>query len=106
MRKADRLFQLPRLLGRGRILTGKQLSEQLGTSRCSVYRDVADLIARGVPIDGEAGASCLGCYEVTWHACDCSWRCVQLQQVPIFQVPAVHTRQTARAAPFSSHTNP
>ncbi|MFM9884388.1 MAG: helix-turn-helix transcriptional regulator [Burkholderiales bacterium] len=55
MRRADRLFQLTVLLGRGRILTGNQLAERLGVSRRSVYRDIADLMACGVPIDGEAG---------------------------------------------------
>jgi predicted DNA-binding transcriptional regulator YafY len=55
MRRADRLFQLTLLLARGRVLTGHQLAEQLGISRRSVYRDIADLIASGVPIEGEAG---------------------------------------------------
>jgi predicted DNA-binding transcriptional regulator YafY len=55
MRRADRLFQLTVLLGRGRVLTGKQLAERLGVSRRSVYRDIASLIASGVPIEGEAG---------------------------------------------------
>jgi predicted DNA-binding transcriptional regulator YafY len=55
MRRADRLFQVTVLLGRGRVLTGQQLAERLGISRRSVYRDVADLIASGVPIEGEAG---------------------------------------------------
>lgn len=36
-------------------MTGQQLAERLGISRRSVYRDVADLIASGVPIEGEAG---------------------------------------------------
>lgn len=55
MRRADRLFQLTVLLGRGRVLTGQQIAERLGVSRRSVYRDVADLMSSGVPIDGEAG---------------------------------------------------
>ena len=55
MRRADRLFQLTVLLGRGRVLTGKQLAERLGVSRRSVYRDIANLMASGVPIEGEAG---------------------------------------------------
>lgn len=55
MRRADRLFQLTLLLGRGRVVTGDQLAERLGISRRSVYRDIADLMACGVPIDGEAG---------------------------------------------------
>jgi predicted DNA-binding transcriptional regulator YafY len=55
MRRADRLFQVTVLLGRGRVLTGKQLAERLGVSRRSVYRDIANLMASGVPIEGEAG---------------------------------------------------
>jgi predicted DNA-binding transcriptional regulator YafY len=55
MRRADRLFQVIVLLGRGRVLTGSQIGERLGVSRRSVYRDIADLMASGVPIEGEAG---------------------------------------------------
>ena len=55
MRRADRLFQLTLLLGRGRVLTSSQLAERLGVARRSVYRDIADLRASGVPIEGEAG---------------------------------------------------
>jgi predicted DNA-binding transcriptional regulator YafY len=55
MRRADRLFQLTLLLGRGRVVTGTQLAERLGVARRSVYRDIADLKASGVPIEGEAG---------------------------------------------------
>lgn len=55
MRRADRLFQLTLLLGRGRILTGDQLAERLHVSRRTVYRDIQDLSLSGVPIEGEAG---------------------------------------------------
>lgn len=55
MRRADRLFQLTLLLGRGRVMTGSQLAERLGVARRSVYRDIADLKTSGVPIEGEAG---------------------------------------------------
>ena len=55
MRRADRLFQLTLLLGRRRILTGDQLAERLQVSRRTVYRDIRDLCASGVPIDGEPG---------------------------------------------------
>lgn len=55
MRRVDRLFQITVLLGRGRGLTGLQLAERLGVSRRSVYRDIANLVASGVPIEGEAG---------------------------------------------------
>ncbi len=36
-------------------MTGQQLAERLGVSRRSVYRDIANLMASGVPIEGEAG---------------------------------------------------
>ena len=55
MRRADRLFQLTLLLGRGKVLTGDQLSGRLGVSRRTVYRDIDDLALAGVPIEGEAG---------------------------------------------------
>jgi predicted DNA-binding transcriptional regulator YafY len=55
MRRADRLFQLTLLLGRGRVQTGDQLAERLGVSKRTVYRDIQDLSLAGVPIEGEAG---------------------------------------------------
>lgn len=55
MRRADRLFQLVQLLRARRIATGRWLAEELGVSVRTVYRDVADLVASGVPIEGEAG---------------------------------------------------
>lgn len=55
MRRADRLFQLILLLGRGKILTGDRLAERLGVSKRTVYRDIQDLSLSGVPIEGEAG---------------------------------------------------
>ena len=55
MRRADRLFQLTLLLGRGKILTGDQLAERLSVSKRTVYRDIQDLSLSGVPIEGEAG---------------------------------------------------
>ncbi|MDF2235500.1 YafY family protein [Albimonas sp. CAU 1670] len=56
MRRADRLFELVTLLrGRRFAVTGRQLAEALEVSLRTVYRDVADLQAQGVPISGEAG---------------------------------------------------
>ena len=55
MRRADRLFQLILLLGRGQIVTGDRLAQQLEVSRRTVYRDIRDLCVSGVPIEGEAG---------------------------------------------------
>ena len=55
MRRADRLFQIIQLLRTRRVLTAQQLAEKLEVSMRTVYRDVADLLASGVPIEGEAG---------------------------------------------------
>ncbi len=55
MRRADRLFQIVGMLSRRRFMTAAQLGEALEVSTRTVYRDVLDLIASGVPITGEAG---------------------------------------------------
>lgn len=55
MRRADRLFQIVLMLGRGRVLTARALADQLEVSERTIYRDVQDLMTSGVPVDGEAG---------------------------------------------------
>jgi predicted DNA-binding transcriptional regulator YafY len=55
MRRADRLFRLVQLLRRRKLTTAAHLAEELEVSERTVYRDIADLIASGVPIRGEAG---------------------------------------------------
>lgn len=55
MRRADRLFQIVAILRRGRVTTAAQLAAEIEVSERTIYRDVADLIANGVPIEGEAG---------------------------------------------------
>ena len=55
MRRADRLFQLVQLLRSRRQRTAAELAEELRVSARTVYRDVADLVGNGVPIDGEPG---------------------------------------------------
>jgi len=55
MRRADRLFQLVQLIRGRRLSTAAYLAERLQVSLRTVYRDVADLAAQGVPIEGEAG---------------------------------------------------
>jgi predicted DNA-binding transcriptional regulator YafY len=55
MRRADRLFQLVQLIRGRRLATAAFLAERLQVSLRTVYRDVADLAAQGVPIEGEAG---------------------------------------------------
>ena len=55
MRRADRLFEIVLLLGRGRVMTARDLGERLEVSERTVYRDIQDLCTTGVPIEGEAG---------------------------------------------------
>jgi predicted DNA-binding transcriptional regulator YafY len=56
MRRADRLFQIvQRLRRRASVVTAAELARELEVSERTVYRDVADLLASGVPIEGEAG---------------------------------------------------
>jgi predicted DNA-binding transcriptional regulator YafY len=56
MRRADRLFQIIQILRRSsQPVTAEALAAELEVSKRTVYRDVADLIAQRVPIDGEAG---------------------------------------------------
>ena len=59
MRRADRLFQLMLLLQEGKVRTGHYLAEKLEVSTRTVYRDIADLVGSGIPIDGEAGVGYL-----------------------------------------------
>ncbi len=55
MRRADRLFRIVQLLRGGRLNTARHLAERLEVSERTIYRDIVDLKASGVPIDGEAG---------------------------------------------------
>lgn len=55
MRRADRLFQIVQYLRGGRLVTAEALAGRLEVSKRTIYRDVADLIGSGVPIEGEAG---------------------------------------------------
>jgi len=55
MRRGDRLFQIVQLLRGRRLSTAAWLAGRLEVSPRTVYRDIADLQARGVPIEGEAG---------------------------------------------------
>lgn len=55
MRRADRLFQIVLMMGRGRVVTAQQMAEALEVSLRTIYRDIADLVAAGTPIDGAAG---------------------------------------------------
>jgi predicted DNA-binding transcriptional regulator YafY len=59
MRRADRLFQIVLLLGRGRAMTARALAEALEVSERTLYRDMADLMASGLPVEGAAGVGYL-----------------------------------------------
>ncbi|MBS1830996.1 MAG: YafY family transcriptional regulator [Acidobacteria bacterium] len=55
MRRADRLFELLLWLRRNRAVTAAELARRVEVSERTIYRDIGDLMACGVPIDGEAG---------------------------------------------------
>lgn len=55
MRRADRLFDLLRILRGGKLVTAARLAARLEVSERTIYRDMRALILSGVPIDGEAG---------------------------------------------------
>lgn len=56
MRRADRLLQIVQALRRHRgPMTAQALAEELEVSRRTIYRDILDLQAGLVPIEGEAG---------------------------------------------------
>lgn len=59
MRRAERLFRIVQHLRRRRLTTAAQLARRLEVSERTIYRDVADLIGSGVPIEGEAGVGYL-----------------------------------------------
>ncbi len=55
MRRADRLFEIIQLMRRKAPVRARDLSLALEVSERTIYRDIQDLIASGVPIEGEAG---------------------------------------------------
>jgi predicted DNA-binding transcriptional regulator YafY len=55
MRRADRLFHIIQLIRGRRLTTASYLAQRLEVSERTIYRDVADLQAQGVPLQGEAG---------------------------------------------------
>ncbi len=55
-RRADRLFRLvDQLRGRRLAVTAAHLAAELEVSVRTIYRDIQDLVASGVPVTGEAG---------------------------------------------------
>ncbi|MEO1694305.1 MAG: YafY family protein [Pseudomonadota bacterium] len=55
MRRAERLFEIIQIMRRSGLIRARDLAEQLEISERTVYRDIQAMIARGVPIAGEAG---------------------------------------------------
>jgi predicted DNA-binding transcriptional regulator YafY len=55
VRRADRLFQIVQHLRGRRLTTAAQLARWLEVSERTIYRDIRDLSASGVPVEGEAG---------------------------------------------------
>jgi predicted DNA-binding transcriptional regulator YafY len=55
MRRADRLFEIIQHLRRRPTVRARELSQSLEVSERTIYRDIQDLMASGVPIEGEAG---------------------------------------------------
>ncbi len=56
MRRGDRLFEIIEILRRTNgPISGQSIGEELGVTKRTVYRDIAALIAQGVPVKGEAG---------------------------------------------------
>jgi predicted DNA-binding transcriptional regulator YafY len=55
MRRADRLFEIIQRLRRRKVVTARELADQFRISERTIYRDITDLIASNVPIEGAAG---------------------------------------------------
>jgi predicted DNA-binding transcriptional regulator YafY len=55
MRRADRLFQIVLFLRRRRVATARDLGRALEVSERTIYRDIQELSACGLPIEGAAG---------------------------------------------------
>lgn len=56
MRKGERLFEIIEILRRSKApISSEDIGAQLGVTKRTIYRDMAALMAQGVPIQGEAG---------------------------------------------------
>jgi predicted DNA-binding transcriptional regulator YafY len=55
VRRADRLFEIIQCMRRQSLVRARDLSAALEVSERTIYRDIQDLVASGVPIEGEAG---------------------------------------------------
>ncbi|HEY4164979.1 MAG TPA: YafY family protein [Dongiaceae bacterium] len=55
MRRAQRLFDIIQHLRRRRLVRACELAEKLEVSERTIYRDIAELMASGVPVEGAPG---------------------------------------------------
>jgi predicted DNA-binding transcriptional regulator YafY len=55
MRRTDRLFDLIQILRDGRLHTAQDMARRLEVSTRTLWRDMATLIASGLPVEGERG---------------------------------------------------
>lgn len=55
VRRADRLFEIIQFMRRNGLTRARDLSGALQVSERTIYRDIQDLVASGIPIEGEAG---------------------------------------------------
>ena len=55
MRRTDRLFDLIQILRDGRLHRASEISERLGVSIRTIWRDMNTLMASGLPVEGERG---------------------------------------------------
>lgn len=55
MRRTDRLFEIIQTLRDGRLHTARAMAEHLEVSTRTLWRDMATLIASGLPVEGERG---------------------------------------------------
>lgn len=55
MRRTDRLFELIQILRDGRLHTARDMADRLEVSVRTMWRDMATLIASGLPVEGERG---------------------------------------------------
>lgn len=55
MRRDERLYDILRRLRDGQLHTAAQMAADLGVSVRTIWRDMADLAASGVPVAGERG---------------------------------------------------
>ena len=55
MRRTDRLFDLIQILRDGRLHRAGEMAERLGVSVRTIWRDMATLMASGLPVEGERG---------------------------------------------------